>query len=298
MTGFDLRRLAGGFSFLETPRWRDERLWAIDLYTERVLGIAPDGGVVDELRVGEVPAGIAWDASGELLVLTRSGRLLHRTTAGSLSERARLQAGPAPCNEITVDPYGNILVGVFGLASGALLTVDATGRSRRVAEDLLLPNGQALADDGRTLLVAESAGQRITAFTIDPDGSLTDRRPWAVLGAPASSRSLPEVFQQVDTWLDGIAVDSDGACWVADAFGRRALRLDQTGRITDIIDTGDQGCYACAVGGDDRNTLYLCAAPPNQDEDTRRRTMAAQLLAVPLSAVTTDWEPPGGAATR
>lgn len=36
---------------------------------------------------------------------------------------------------------------------------------------MLLPNGQALTPDGRTLIVAESAGQRLTAFTISPDGS-------------------------------------------------------------------------------------------------------------------------------
>lgn len=273
----DVTLVADGFSFLETPRWRDARLWAIDMYAERVVSVGADGNVAT-IEIGEVPAGLAWARSGELLVLTRAGSIRRRTPDG-WQEVAQVPTGPAPCHEITVDARGNMFVGVFGLASGALLSVDAAGRARRVAGGLLLPNGQALTDDGRTLLVAESAGQRITAFTIEPDGSLVDRRVWASLGPPATARTLPQVFGQVETWCDGIAVDPDGGCWVADAFGRRALRFDRSGRMTDEIGTGGFGCYSCAFGGDDGSTLYLCTAPPGEDEAARRTGRQGRLLA-------------------
>jgi hypothetical protein len=88
-------------------------------------------------------------------------------------------------------------VGIFGLQSGALAEIGPDGGARIVATDLLLPNGQALSRDGRTLLVAESAGQRITAFELAPDGAITDRRLWAEFGEPVTARTLPEVVKQV-----------------------------------------------------------------------------------------------------
>jgi sugar lactone lactonase YvrE len=82
--------------------------------------------------------------------------------------------------------HGRAFVGIFGLRGGALTRLDPDGTQRTVAPDLLLPNGQALTRDGQTLIVAESAGQRLTALTITPDGELTDRRVWASFGPPAA----------------------------------------------------------------------------------------------------------------
>jgi cell division protein FtsA len=47
----------------------------------------------------------------------------------------------------------------------------------------MCPNGMVLTDGGRTLVVAETFGERLTAFTRRSDGSLSDRRVWAALPA-------------------------------------------------------------------------------------------------------------------
>jgi sugar lactone lactonase YvrE len=269
--------LATGFAFLETPRWREGRLWAADMFAERLVAIATDG-TVQTIDVPGVPTGIGWNPQGKLLVLTRDGRLLRNSGDTFDQIGPAVHDGPAPCNELTVTAGGIGLVGVFGLATGALLAVTPDGSPRMVADDLLLPNGQQLTPDGHTLLVAESAGPRITAFTVQDDGTLHDRRVWAAFGEPATARSLRDVLGQVTVWADGITLDAAGGVWVADPFGRQAFRVTAGGEVTDRISTGQLACYAAALGGHDGRTLYLCTAAPGLDEASRRSQRAATLV--------------------
>jgi sugar lactone lactonase YvrE len=118
-----------------------------------------------------------------------------------------------------------VYLGVFGLASGGLLRADPDGSVRVVAEALLLPNGQVITPDGGTLIVAESAGQRLTAFDIRADGGLAGRRMWARFGEAATATSLPEVVAQVTLWPDGLALDAEGRIWVANPLGKEVLRV-------------------------------------------------------------------------
>jgi len=176
-----------------------------------------------------------------------------------------------------VDGAGRVFLGAFGLASGGILRVDPDGSVRKVAEKMLLPNGQAIIPDGRSFIVAESAGQRLTAFDLQPDGSLTNRRTWARFGEPATSTHLPEVLARATLWPDGIALDGAGAVWVANPLGNEALRVREGGEITDRISTHPSRCIACALGGPDGHTLFLCTAPPGLDEEQLRVQRRAAL---------------------
>ena len=270
--------LAAGFAFLESPRWKSGRLWAVDLFASHVLGLSRTGRVEVILEVPGRPTGLAWDPDERLLALTADGRLL-RERHGQLVELAiRIDHGRAPCNELTLDAHGRAFIGIFGLQTGALASLDG-GSQRTVATDLLLPNGQALTSDGQTLIVAESAGQRLTAFTITPDGELTDRRVWASFGPPATASTLTEVLGRVNVWPDGIALDPSGAIWVANPFGHEVMRVLEGGQVTHRVSTGQLSPFACALGGCDDLTLFICAAPPSLDETARRTHREACLLA-------------------
>jgi sugar lactone lactonase YvrE len=121
--------------------------------------------------------------------------------------------------------------------------VDPDGRVTRAADDLLFPNGTVVTDDGRTLIVAETLGHRLTAFDVAADGSLSNRRVFARLAG---------VFP------DGICLDAEGAVWVADARTPRVVRVFEGGRIERTISTGDRCAFACMLGGLDRTTLFIC----------------------------------------
>ncbi|HEY1003837.1 MAG TPA: SMP-30/gluconolactonase/LRE family protein [Streptosporangiaceae bacterium] len=96
------------------------------------------------------------------------------------------------------------------------------------------------------------------------------------------------MIAQVSVWPDGIALDVAGAIWVASPFGREALRVVEGGEITDWLSTGELACCACALGGPDGHTLFLCAVPPFLDEAARRTQRSARLLTchVSVSAAT------------
>ena len=283
MANEGLELFADGFSFLEVPRWHEGRLWAADMFAGHVVAFAADGAAQVVITVPEVLAGFGWMPDGELLVVTRGGRLL-REQAGQVTEVASpLSGGPVPCNEMTVDGQGSAYIGLFGLAGGGLARVAPDGSARVAAKAMLLPNGQALSADGRTLIVAESAGQRLSAFTVGADGSLTGRRVSASFGKPATATTLSDVIAQVSVWPDGIALDGEGAVWVANPLGREVLRVVEGGEITDRLSTGELTCCACALGGPDGQTLFLCAAPPFLDEAARRTGHSARLLTCHVS---------------
>jgi len=118
------------------------------------------------------------------------------------------------------------------------------------ADELHFPNGCVITPDGRTLVVAETLGLRLTAFDIAPDGTLSNRRTWATLGMRAP---------------DGICLDADGHVWIANAIAPECVRVAPGGEIVESVQT-DQPCYACMLGGLDRRTLFMMTAPSSMAE--------------------------------
>jgi sugar lactone lactonase YvrE len=146
-----------------------------------------------------------------------------------------------------------------------------------VADDLWFPNGCVLTDDG-VLLVDETFGNRVTAFDVSADGSLTNRRVWASFGDLPTERGLQAALGQLQVGPDGCGLDAEGALWLADALGGRVLRVREGGEILDEISVGP-GVFACMLGGADGRTLFLCAAP-DFDRTARSAAREAQLLSV------------------
>jgi sugar lactone lactonase YvrE len=111
--------------------------------------------------------------------------------------------------------------------------------------------------DGATLIVAESYGRQLTAFEIADDGGLTNRRVWADLG---------------DGVPDGICIDAEGAVWYGDVPNSRCVRVREGGEVLQTVEL-DRGCFACALGGEDRRTLFMIATewsgPANMFEGPR-----------------------------
>ena len=102
-----------------------------------------------------------------------------------------------------------------------------------------------ITPDQKTLVVAESFGAQLTAFSIEADGSLSNQRLWAKI--PGSSP-------------DGICLDSDGGIWVASPATGTCFRVQEGGQITDEFRPIDPP-YACMLGGSEGRTLYILTAP-------------------------------------
>ena len=128
-----------------------------------------------------------------------------------------------------------------------------------------------ISPDGGTYVVAETMASRLTAFTVDVDGGLSERREWARLAHP------PSPDGPVESGPDGCCLDAEDCIWVADAFQRRCVRIRKGGTVLDEIRVPGLGLYACMLGGEDGRTLLLCAAR-NFGTANRRDPHDASLL--------------------
>ncbi len=252
---FQKKTLVEGIVFGEGPRWHDGRLWFSDMHADCVMAVGLDGACEKIVDVPGQPSGLGWLPDGRLLVVSMVDRRLLRLEGGQLVEHADLSnIATWHCNDMVVDGSGNAYVGNFGYdlepeepvqveATMALVAMDGTVKP--VADGFLFPNGMVITPDGKTLIVAETFGQKLTAFDIQSDGSLSNRRLFADL-----SPSIP----------DGICLDAQGAIWVADPLTDECcFRVLEGGQVTHRIPTG-RGCYACMLGGPDRKTLFLMTA--------------------------------------
>jgi sugar lactone lactonase YvrE len=246
--------LLDGFTFTEGPRWHDGRLWFSDFYTHRVVATDLHGRTETIVEVPHQPSGLGWTPDGELLVVSMLDRRLTRWDGRTLHTVADLSLwAQGPCNDMLVDGLGNAYVGNFGfdLPGGetpratCLIRVTPDGRAGIAAEGLVFPNGTVLTPDGKTLIVGETFGNRLTAFPRNPDGSLGKARVFA---------DLPGVYP------DGICLDAEGAVWVADPRGNRVVRVLEGGRIDRTVSTGAWKAYACMLGGQNRRTLFICTS--------------------------------------
>jgi sugar lactone lactonase YvrE len=246
--------LMPGIALGESPRWHDGRLWFSDWGAQEVIAVDPEGRSEVIARVPTFPFCIDFLPDERLLIVSgRDGLLLRREPDGSLVTHADLTSFAAPpWNDIVVDGRGSIFVNNLGFAfgtgaafaPGSVVVVTPDGKTRQVADGLAFPNGMAVTPDNTTLLVAESYGERLTAFDISADGGLTNRRTWA---------------ETPGDHPDGICLDADGAVWYGDVGSSRCVRVREGGEVLQTV-TLDRGCFACMLGGANRKTLYMVAA--------------------------------------
>ena len=166
--------------------------------------------------------------------------------------------------------------------------IDTLGNASVAADGLYFPNGSMITPDGRTLIVGESFGNRISAFDIGADGRLGPRRDWAVFGELPPLGVAPSALGRRAVAPDGAALDAEGCVWCADAAGRRVIRVAPGGRILASISTDPMGVFACMLGGDDRRTLFICVAPDSHPSG-RAPVREAQLWATTVEVPGAGW---------
>ena len=245
--------LLTGLRIGECARWHDGRLWLANWGEGEVLAVDTDGRseVMVQLEPSAIPISIDWLADGRLLVVSGpDGIVLRQEPNGSLVTHAELTGlSRHTWNEIVVDGRGNVYVNTINFdmmgggefAPGLIAVIAPDGSVRQVADGLQFPNGMAVTPDDSTLICAESFAGRLTAFDIDADGALSNRRVWADLGEGG----------------DGICLDTEGAVWTPAM--KACLRVREGGEVLERVEL-DRFCFACALGGEQRATLFMLAA--------------------------------------
>jgi sugar lactone lactonase YvrE len=262
--------LAKGFCFGEGPRWFEGLLWFSDMLGEAVHTSDMRGTLTTLPLPGHSPSGLGFRPDGSLLIASTEDRQVLRYDGEAVVTVADLaDLAPANLGDMVVDDTGRAYIGSQARSGGLIIRLDPDGSATVVAEDLDFPNGMVITADRNTLIVAESTGRRLTAFTIGEDGALRERRVFA---------------DGLDGPPDGIALDAEGGVWTSMTLAHQFERIIEGGEVTDRIDMGERVAIACALGGPERRTLFLLSstdAYPQRLVGTRLSQLDAVLVTTP-----------------
>lgn len=234
----DWHTVADGFIFPEGPRWHDGALWLSDIHGHRVWRVQPDGTKTVMAELSNRPSGLGFLPDGTPLIVSMFDKRLLRIGPRGLDEHADLSSYcDGFLNDMVVDAQGTAYVGARNRSGDAprdaVIGVRTDGTSWIAAERMSSPNGSVVTPDGRTLIVAETSIAALTAFDIDSDGALRNRRPFA---------EIPGAHP------DGIALDAEGAVWFGSPMAEEFVRVKEGGDVTHRWKTPGQWAIACAIG--------------------------------------------------
>jgi sugar lactone lactonase YvrE len=266
MTAREATLLADGFVFLEAPKWQDGKVWISDVMDGAIYTVTLDGRREKVCAVPGKPAGLGFMPDGTLIIASLLDKKLLQWSGGVLSDYRDLSMLAGPPNDFVIDGKSRIYLGDFGYdrfggeapKATNLVRIDPDRSISIVAEDVEFPNGAAIINDGRTLVVNETWVGRITAFDLSEDGTLANRRLFADLG---------------DRGPDGMCADAEGALWIGCYNSGDVLRVKDGGEITHHYHFNGGG-ISCALGGEDGHTLFMTCFIGAEADITRRRTSA------------------------
>lgn len=276
-------KLADGFSFTEGPTWLKGALYFSDMHfrdhrngdwtgvpaKSRLIRMEPDGTWA-VLSQGMQTNGTIASRAGHLLVCDMSGHRvveLDRAT-GKIRKTYFSEINGRPIdgpNDMVMDSRGGIYVSDPGLTpqpagdhpDTRVYYVAPDGSAKIVIPrgQYAMPNGVEISPDGKTFYVNNTwrrpGGNFVWAYDIGPDGSLSNRRKFAMLHLTGDVLDAADPDARLDSRADGMAVDEDGRIYVCTLSGVQIF--DKTGVYVGTI-WCPQYPVSCTFF---RNTLYM-----------------------------------------
>jgi sugar lactone lactonase YvrE len=249
-----------GLKFTESPRWHKDELWFLDIHDRRIKKVSVDGVVVTVLEVPFLPNSLGFMPDGNMFFGDGLKRLIYTWNGKEYKQLADISNLAKIClSDGIADAQGRIYVGDIGYnflggaepsPGGVIVLVRADGQASIVADNLFFPNGIVITPDGKTLIVAETLRHCLTAFDIQEDGTLDNRKTFAQFPG--------KIGVQEGVLPDGICLDTEGAVWAA-TCGPSVIRVKEGGEITQRIDLQNLS-FAVMLGGTDRKTLFICTS--------------------------------------
>ena len=204
---------------------------------------------------------------GAILELDMAGKQLHRWDADS---RGRKFTGGI--NDIVVTANGGAYATVFGdwvppappttVIGKILYRAPGAVQWVEVAGELNYANGIGVSPDQKTLYVSETVGNCIKKFTINADGSLSNRSNFAMLNVLTRNK--------VESWWigpDSLKIDGKGNIYVAQWLGGRILKVSADGRLLHEfpVAAGD-GTTNVAFGPGEQELYVTVVKDPNDPQ--------------------------------
>lgn len=256
----ELELIADGHVFTEGPVWSPEGyLLYSDIPADTIFRWTEATGAEALIMPSGHSNGLTFDGMGRLLAAEHGNRRLSRQQIGvsppeTVVDAYMGQKLNSPNDVVwrsdgtlyfTDPPYG-IQPAQQELPFQGVFRVDPQGDIHLVADDFNRPNGVALAPDGATLYVDDTAEEHVRSFAVMADGS--------TLGG--------EIFVDLKSDLpgdpDGMAIDEFGDLYVTGGGGVRVVT--PAGEVLGTISVPESATN-CEFGGDDGRTLFITAPP-------------------------------------
>lgn len=199
---------------------------------------------------------IACDApDGAIIETDMAGKQLRRWDTDSNGKK--LTGG---INDIVVTANGGAYASLSGLfvnppqrvMGEVLYRAPGSDKWVPVAADLNYANGVGVSPDQKTLYVAETVGNCILKFTINPDGTLSNRSNFALLNLLVPNK--------VNSWWigpDSMKIDSHGDMYVAQFSGGKILKLSPQGKLLHVFNIAAGDGTTNVAFADNEKTLYV-----------------------------------------
>ncbi|MFI9466790.1 SMP-30/gluconolactonase/LRE family protein [Streptomyces sp. NPDC052492] len=254
----------------EGPTWDPAtgRLLWIDILSSRLHTHDPATGRRTVRRTEQHVGAVKPRAGGGLVLNLRDGIGL-LDPDGSFRWLHREPVPGRRGNDAAVAPDGSLFAGTMrydeATGGGTLSRVTGDGTVTVLLDDATVSNGTGWSPDGRLMYYVDTPTRRVDVFDAGEDGTVSGRRPLAVI-------------EEGGGFPDGLTVDADGCVWVALWDGAAVRRYTPSGELDRVIELPVPRVTACAFGGPALTDLYITTARVGL---TAPHPLAGSLLVVP-----------------
>ncbi|KIW99854.1 uncharacterized protein Z518_10782 [Rhinocladiella mackenziei CBS 650.93] len=257
-----LHLFADGLYFGESPRWRDGKLYISDMTGRKIYVIDSSGRKEVLVEVENQPNGMCFKEDGSLVYSSMFDGKLYEYKNGQSQPYADLSSVMTGyCGDMVIDAQGRVYMDDTGArvlhgekpCPGRILLIETDRSIKIVADNIVFPNGIGIDSAGKHLYISETFAYQLDKFEIAENGDLRNRRVyWDTHELPTAAGHEWNRF----CGIDGLCIDSEDGVWLSMLGHNAFIRKDAQGNITDRIDV-DGDATACALGGEDGNTLFL-----------------------------------------
>lgn len=242
----------------EGPVWdaREGALLWVDIVTGEVFRLAPASGELTRISLGQEVSAVLPRASGGYVVTLTDGV----AALASIAQDAPLEllAPVEPeqpgnrLNDAKCDPAGRLWGGTMAHertpGAGALYRLDGDLTLTRVLDGVTVSNGLGWSPDGTRMYFVDSQPRTLDVLDFDVGtGEATGRR--RLIDVPAALGSP-----------DGLAVDAEGAIWLAVWGSGAVYRHAPDGELLEVVAMPHRDVASCCFGGPDLSDLYITTA--------------------------------------